>query len=573
MVVGDDAAPRMDHPPHYLNLRPRAPPLSPSLPPPILSPPMQLNFLTEPVPHAEAIALLRDRPVVTREIFDSMGPEFTGRAFTITGIEVFDVLQAVRDQIATLPAGADWKKLRKEIAAKISPWLEEGEAKRRAELLLNHHGRAAYAAAWSRAIHAQGEVFTHLMYRSSRRSKDPRASHQALDGLILPRTHPFWETHTPPWEFGCNCLDPIPMTAEDAADEERENPGSVASREQLAALEKGTLVRGPGAVFNIQTPREKSGSGYEWSWRDTTLPYGEIRKRWSDEVAEAFEEWAEALEVQPGQTLRALLTGQATFREMRRAYRGPGQVREGLVEAAQRLSTFEPVAIGEAPVSARLMPDKRAALVDWEAEHARDGVEHGLLLDENGNEMGRKTGTRDSVPLPDGPAFRGIFSHSHPGRSSFSYQDVEVMYEARLGEVRVTTLQGTYSMSRKAGVSVDQVLGRMTEIADDVEASIASLGLSPGEIDRLLNHTVWDTLAREGLLNYQFTPMTPPPLPSADSAALSAKDEAPWVSWFVRDGWAALLERVRANPERYGEPTEAEDKAGRRLPKSEGGTL
>ncbi len=276
-----------------------------------------MNFLTEPVPHDEAVELIRHKPAVARDIYDGLPQEMRGRAFTITGIEDFDTLQAVRDEIAKLPAGADWKKVKKEIAAKISPWLDEDEAERRAKLLLNHHGRAAYAATNARITHAQREVFPFLMYRSSRLSKEPRASHRALDGLILPSDHPFWDTHTPPWEFGCRCLDPIPLTAEDA-DEERaldrgrgEETRRVASPEQLAALENGTLVRGPGAVLDVQTPRQKSGGGYEWSWRDSTLPFEEIRKRWDEDVARGFEEWADGIPMEGGTSLLAHLTGLA----------------------------------------------------------------------------------------------------------------------------------------------------------------------------------------------------------------------------------------------------------------------
>lgn len=249
-----------------------------------------MQFLTDPIPHAEAVKLIADKPAITREIFDQLLQEHKGRAFTISGIEAFDVMQSVQDKIAALPAGADWKKLRKQIAAEISPWLGEEEGLRRAKLLLNHHGRAAYAATNARVIHAQADVFTHLMYRSSRTSKEPRGSHRALDGMIFPTNHPFWETHTPPWEFGCNCMDPIPLTQEDA---DEAPPSKVANPAQLAALEKGNFVSGNN-IINIQTPRGKSGgaAGYEWSWRDTTLPYEEIRKRWTPDVAEAFEEWA-----------------------------------------------------------------------------------------------------------------------------------------------------------------------------------------------------------------------------------------------------------------------------------------
>ena len=40
-----------------------------------------------------------------------------------------------------------------------------------------------------------------------------RYSHRLLHGIILPRNHPFWETHTPPIDFGCRCR-VMPLSAD-----------------------------------------------------------------------------------------------------------------------------------------------------------------------------------------------------------------------------------------------------------------------------------------------------------------------------------------------------------------------
>ncbi|WP_120945102.1 phage head morphogenesis protein [Helicobacter labacensis] len=34
---------------------------------------------------------------------------------------------------------------------------------------------------------------------------DDRARHLEFDKIILPRKHPFWQTHTPPLDWGCRC--------------------------------------------------------------------------------------------------------------------------------------------------------------------------------------------------------------------------------------------------------------------------------------------------------------------------------------------------------------------------------
>nr|WP_294866550.1 hypothetical protein [uncultured Pseudogulbenkiania sp.] len=32
-----------------------------------------------------------------------------------------------------------------------------------------------------------------------------RPEHRLLEGVVLPKTHPFWPTHTPPLDYGCRC--------------------------------------------------------------------------------------------------------------------------------------------------------------------------------------------------------------------------------------------------------------------------------------------------------------------------------------------------------------------------------
>jgi len=36
-------------------------------------------------------------------------------------------------------------------------------------------------------------------------SNSPRPEHAKYAGLVLEKTDPFWDTHTPPWDYGCQC--------------------------------------------------------------------------------------------------------------------------------------------------------------------------------------------------------------------------------------------------------------------------------------------------------------------------------------------------------------------------------
>lgn len=271
-----------------------------------------LNFLTDPVPHAEAARRISDKPAVARDVFDQLPEEMKARAFTITGIEDFDVLQAVRDEIATLPAGADWDKVKKEVMAKISPWFTADGAAARAETIMSHHAFAAYSATQARIMDRMIDVFPFRQYLSTKDGK-VRASHAALDGIILPANHPFWTYHTPPWEWNCRCQ-AVELTEEDR-DEELAKDGKRAPENRLVLqgtalkqLDQGSLNRGLSTNVDVRTPKERGGN-YQWSARDASLPYADIAKRWDAKTATDFEAWASGVDLDGGGNLFAYLSG------------------------------------------------------------------------------------------------------------------------------------------------------------------------------------------------------------------------------------------------------------------------
>lgn len=274
-----------------------------------------LNFLTDPVPHAEAARRISDKPAVARDVFDGLPEEMKARAFTITGIEDHDVLQAVRDEIATLPTGADWDKVKKSVIEKISPWFTPEGAAARAETIMSHHAFAAYSATQARIMDRMIDVFPYRQYLSTKDGK-VRASHAALDGIILPADHQFWTYHTPPWEWNCRCQ-VVELTEEDrdeeiAKDDKRAPENRlVLQGVSLRQLEEGILSRGLTTNVDVRTPKDRGGN-YQWSARDAGLPYSEIKTRWTPEVASSFESWAGKTLIDLGSSLLDWLTGKVT---------------------------------------------------------------------------------------------------------------------------------------------------------------------------------------------------------------------------------------------------------------------
>jgi SPP1 gp7 family putative phage head morphogenesis protein len=255
-----------------------------------------------PTPHEEAVALIKGKPAVTRAVFDRLLPEIKARAFTITGIEAADIQQDIRDTIASLAQGENWDDVKDQVAAALEASHIEG-AEKRATLLIRTHGFQAFQAANWR-VAQEDEDTTHMQYLATE-DGNARESHLALNGIILPKDDPFWDTHTPPWDWGCRCR--IRPMNPDMVDEARQDDEGQApeDRNVLAPavadqLRNGTLLRN-GQRFDVTPPKDqgKSASPYEWNPRSLRLPMDEILKRYDDTIAQGFREWSQNVEVNP----------------------------------------------------------------------------------------------------------------------------------------------------------------------------------------------------------------------------------------------------------------------------------
>jgi SPP1 gp7 family putative phage head morphogenesis protein len=291
------------------------------------------KFLFGPVPHAEAAKLIADKPVVVRAVFDKMLPEIRGRVFTITGVEFAEVLQTVRDRIAELPHGALWDDVKRDIADDISPFLvdetaEDEElakqiaaAEARAELLLRVHGFQAYSACNEQMIQQQKDVFPYCEYITVG-DGHVRPSHAALDGKIIPTDSPFWQTHTPPWDWGCRCQK-VPRTAADVTEiQARQADGPPEEQQVLegAALQRAVdgqvyaKITGPDGKpragwFSVN-PREDKGA-FRATPGDLRLPLDQLQGRYDADIWEQFESWAKNQKLDDGRTVWEWLGGKS----------------------------------------------------------------------------------------------------------------------------------------------------------------------------------------------------------------------------------------------------------------------
>jgi len=265
------------------------------------------------VPHAEAARALEGKPAVTRAVFDRLLPEFQARAVVITGVDSADALQAARDAIATIPRGEDWRAVKKELTRALDPWLGDG-AERRVELLMRWHAYQAYAVANVRNLDANRDLFPYRQYMTARDER-VRATHAALDGIVLPADSPFWDRHTPPWEYGCRC-DVRGVTAEEADEIREADAGKDPQKQRVLdgavkdRLEReGRLERGVNEIFDVRTPTERGETGPDWSSKDLRIPIEVLKDRYDPDIWRRFADWAEETEVEGLGSVWAWLTG------------------------------------------------------------------------------------------------------------------------------------------------------------------------------------------------------------------------------------------------------------------------
>ena len=168
---------------------------------------MTANLTIETFPNEAAADYIRGKAVADPTHFGDLPDQLKQRAFTVAGIEQMDALRRLRDAIAKLPEGATWGEAKREIAAEISPFVggDAKAAKARAGFMLRTHGFQAYAVARHQEQMETIDVFPYWKYVTVGDSR-VRAAHAALDGKVLRADDPWWQTHYPPWDWGCRCI-------------------------------------------------------------------------------------------------------------------------------------------------------------------------------------------------------------------------------------------------------------------------------------------------------------------------------------------------------------------------------
>jgi SPP1 gp7 family putative phage head morphogenesis protein len=475
---------------------------------------METDFA--PRPHEEAIALIRGKRPVAAEVFYGLLPELRGRAFTVSGIEGARALQRVRDAIAGLPQGGEegtWDKVKQSVVDELDAAGFGAGAERRATLLIRTHAFQAFQASnWETA--QLDEDTTHIQYLATEDDK-VRDSHLALNGLVLPKEDPFWDTHTPPWEWGCRCR--IRAMNPDLVEDERQRDEGRSPEDRLVmegpaleGLRQGTLNR-DGRRYDVRPPRDKGtdGTPYEWHPDDLRIPLGELERRYDPEVWEGFTRFAKNTQLDRNTTLLDWL-------RQSRAPRPSGAARErisrvtaariaerqaqagdqGLASAPGQPRPIQAAVVGQDRQLEGLNARARASVHAGEAQLLKLPHERCLVFDNNGNVLLAVDGDASRIRIPPEQRrfLRGrVVTHNHPDGGPFSLKDVITACTYELAELRIVTAQNSFSL-RPGSRRLDK--RNLENILRAVQR------LAPKGLVQSNAHAVWKTVATENGLNY-----------------------------------------------------------------------
>lgn len=143
------------------------------------------------------------------------------RAFAVAGVMRLDVLRTIRDQVDSAVANGTGfeefeRALKRQLVAKgwwgnieiTDPATGEVRTtkfnQQRLQLIFDVNMRQSHAAGrWARIMRSRSQ--THIVYRTMRDER-VRASHKPWDDVVLPKDHPWWQTHFPPNGWRCRCI-------------------------------------------------------------------------------------------------------------------------------------------------------------------------------------------------------------------------------------------------------------------------------------------------------------------------------------------------------------------------------
>jgi len=164
-------------------------------------------------PFTEQIAFFRGKlgNLVPTEFWDDLEREQHDTGFMVAGAQKADLLSDLAAAVdRTIAEGKSLDAFRKDFKAIVQRhgwhgWTGEGtkagEAWRTRTIYKTNASTSYAAGRYAQLVERDYPLWIYFHGGS----KEPRPEHQALDGICLPPSHPFWKIFYPPSEWGCSC--------------------------------------------------------------------------------------------------------------------------------------------------------------------------------------------------------------------------------------------------------------------------------------------------------------------------------------------------------------------------------
>lgn len=171
----------------------------------------------ERLPFRQAIDFFRNKINLPSSSWADIWQQQHGLAFTVAGAQSDALLADFRGALTrAMEAGTGYAQFQQDFVqiTERHKWAYQGKPGWRSRVMYDTNITQAYQAGRWQQMWPLRDLRPFLQYVHT--SVDhPRLEHQAWDGLILPMTDTFWDTHTPQNGWGCKCQ-VHSLTAEEA---------------------------------------------------------------------------------------------------------------------------------------------------------------------------------------------------------------------------------------------------------------------------------------------------------------------------------------------------------------------
>ncbi|MCL6558763.1 MAG: phage head morphogenesis protein [Firmicutes bacterium] len=159
-----------------------------------------LDIKLEPLPFEEAIEYFRDKVPLSPDQYQKLADEYKAKAFTVGGIAALDILNDIlKELLKALEEGLTQDEFRERINETLKSKGWDGLSPYRADNIFRTNIQTAFSVGRYRKM-TDPEVLARRPYWMYDAVNDThtRPTHKALDGMVFPADHPFWDTWYPP---------------------------------------------------------------------------------------------------------------------------------------------------------------------------------------------------------------------------------------------------------------------------------------------------------------------------------------------------------------------------------------